>query len=285
MLSTISTVESLPDLRAALRGAEKIGFVPTMGALHPGHASLIERAAAECEQVVVSIFVNPTQFAPGEDFEAYPRTRESDVALCERAGAHLAWFPQVQDLYPDGAQTWVEVERLGSSFEGVSRPTHFRGVATVVTKLFHAVNPARAYFGEKDLQQLHLIRQMVKDLLFDIEVVAVPTSREPSGLARSSRNSYLSALQREQAASIYRGLLAVQETVRGGRATPEMLKEIFEGELESFVGASLERFDLFRPELSGIYESTEEVKDGHCSVAVRIGKVRLIDNIQLCFSP
>lgn len=284
-MCAISIVESLGDLRAALKRDESVGFVPTMGALHPGHASLIERAAGECERVVVSIFVNPTQFAPGEDFEAYPRTRESDVALCEQAGAHLAWFPRVHDLYPEGAQTWVEVERLGSSFEGVSRPTHFRGVATVVTKLFHAVNPLRAYFGEKDLQQLHLIRQMVKDLLFDIEVVGVPTCREPSGLARSSRNSYLSELQREQAASIYRGLLAVKEVVRGGGATPETLQEIFEGELAKFEGARLERFDLFRPELSGVYESKEEVKRGYCSVAVRIGKVRLIDNIQLCFSP
>lgn len=284
-MSELLVVESLEQLRAALKGADHIGFVPTMGALHPGHATLIERAAAECERVVVSIFVNPTQFAPGEDFEAYPRSRDSDVALCEQAGAHLAWFPRVDELYPLGAQTWVEVERLGSSFEGVSRPTHFRGVATVVTKLFHAVQPDKAYFGQKDLQQLHLIRQMVKDLLFDIEVVGVPTSRESTGLARSSRNSYLSELQREQAASIYRALLAVQEKVRGGGATPKMLQEIFEGELAGFEGACLERFDLFKPELSGAYGSTEEVQDGHCSVAVRIGKVRLIDNIQLCFSP
>lgn len=283
MSSLITVVESLADLRQELaQRSRMVGFVPTMGALHQGHGRLMERARSENETVVVSVFVNPTQFAPGEDFERYPRTRESDIDLCRAAGVDLVWFAQVEELYPVGAQTWVEVEGLGQRFEGESRPGHFRGVATVVSKLFHAVQPTRAYFGQKDLQQLFVIRQMVRDLLFHLEVVAVPTARERSGLAMSSRNTYLSPEQREKAGTIFSSLLLVREAYRQGMREPGALRELF---LRATVGlqAELERFDLLDSRLERLYQDGESVDSGYCSVALRLGKVRLIDNIELCF--
>lgn len=275
-------LERLRDLRGVLAGVQAtVGFVPTMGALHAGHASLMKVARQECGFVVVSIFVNPTQFAPGEDLDSYPRTREADIELCREAGVDLVWFPYAQELYPEGAETWVQVEGLGRRFEGESRPSHFRGVATVVTKLFNAVRPDKAYFGQKDLQQLHLIRRMVADLLIPVEVVAVPTAREDSGLARSSRNEYLSTGDREKAAAIYRGLQAVRRAYERGEVTSADLRESFQRELSHWQGAELERFDLYDPLLSRAYGPEEQVGGGYCAVAVRVGKVRLIDNIKL----
>lgn len=278
----LTVVESLSELREELeRRSAGVGFVPTMGALHAGHRSLMERARAETEVVVVSIFVNPTQFAPGEDFERYPRTREADLELCREAGVDIAWLPRVGDLYPSGSQTWIEVEELGRRFEGESRPAHFRGVATVVGKLFNAVKPRKAYFGEKDLQQLFLIKRMVRDLLFDIEVVGVPTARERNGLARSSRNAYLSAEQREQAGMIFGSLLLVREAYRRGVREAAALEKVFVDSL-SALEAEIERFDLLDSQLRRVYREREEVEAGYCSVALRLGKVRLIDNIALC---
>lgn len=275
-------VESLAELRTELeKRGRTIGFVPTMGALHRGHQALMERARQETDVVVVSIFVNPTQFGPGEDFDRYPRTREADLELCRQVNADLVWFPRVEELYPAGCQSWIEVQELGERFEGESRPGHFRGVATVVGKLFNAVKPSRAYFGEKDLQQLLLVRQMVRDLLFDLEVVGVPTAREASGLALSSRNSYLTSQERDQAALLYRSLLRVRDSHLSGVRQAKELKKVF---LDSISGleCEIERLDLLHPRLERSYEGGEEVDAGYCSVALRFGKVRLIDNIALC---
>ena len=279
-LKVLKSVSEIRRARAELHG--KVGFVPTMGALHSGHASLVKRAKAECDAVVVSIFVNPTQFGPSDDFDQYPRTLEADLELCRSLGVAAVWVPTVEDMYPKGAQTFVELETLGSRFEGESRPGHFRGVATVVSKLFHVVKPDKAYFGEKDLQQLFVIKRLVEDLLFDLEVVGVPTAREESGLALSSRNSYLESEQRNQAKMIYESLQAVAEAHRNGRRVASELEELFKSRLSSLHGAEVERFDLFNPELSHRYQGEEAINAGYCAVVVRYGGVRLLDNISLC---
>lgn len=260
-----------------------MGFVPTMGALHLGHASLLERARSECDQVVASIYVNPTQFAPGEDYESYPRTLEEDLVVCRSAGVDVVWLPQTQDMYPDGCETIVKLEVLGHMFEGVSRPHHFQGVATVVTKLFLATKCHKAFFGEKDLQQLFVIRRMVRDLLFNIDIVGVPTAREAHGLARSSRNEYLSESERARAGAIYRALTRVKESFAQGNRAADSLREIFLSTIQDQLpAAEVERCDLFDATLSKTLGSDEDFRSGYCAVAVKLGKVRLIDNISLC---
>lgn len=279
-LKTLHSVSELRRVRADLAGS--VGFVPTMGALHQGHADLMKRAVAECDSVVASIFVNPTQFGPQEDFAQYPRTLEADLDLCGSVGVEAVWVPTVEDIYPAGAQTVVDVEQLGNRFEGESRPGHFRGVATVVSKLFHVVRPHKAFFGEKDLQQLFVIKRLVKDLLFDIEIVGVPTVREESGLALSSRNSYLSTEERLQARQIYQSLQAVREAYRNGCRVAAELEDLFVNQLALLQAAKVERFDLFDPHLSHRYQGEETVDAGYCAVVVRYGGVRLLDNISLC---
>ena len=196
----MKVVHRLEELRAARAGLPRpLGLVPTMGALHAGHLSLVRRARAECASLAVSIFVNPTQFGPHEDLQAYPRDLERDLEQLAPEGVDLVWAPEVHDLYPPGDQTWVTVEGLTRGLEGERRPGHFRGVATVVTKLFHAFEPQRAYFGQKDAQQATVIRRMARDLLFPLEVVVCPTVREPDGLALSSRNRFLSDEERRAA--------------------------------------------------------------------------------------
>lgn len=278
----MKAVRTLAELRAE-RGAYpgEVGFVPTMGALHAGHASLMARARQECHKVVVSIFVNPTQFGPGEDFEAYPRTEQADLEVCHAAGVDLVWFPSVGELYPQGHQTFVEVEQMGALWEGASRPGHFRGVATVVCKLFHAVMPTRAYFGQKDRQQLQVIRTMVDDLLFPLVVVAVPTARDARGLALSSRNSYLDEAQREQASRIHQALAAVAEAHAGGQRQAGVLRQVFCAALESLSGAEVERFDILDPSFRRAYEAEEMVGQGSVCVAVRYAGVRLLDGLEL----
>jgi pantoate--beta-alanine ligase len=279
----MKAVESLAELfatRSEMGGS--VGFVPTMGALHEGHQSLMRAASAQCEHVIVSIFVNPTQFGPSEDFEQYPRSREADLKACQQAGVEVVWFPAVEEMYPQNSQTVVEVKPLGRDFEGSARPGHFAGVATIVSKLFHAVSPHKAYFGQKDLQQLVLIQRMTADLLFPIEVVGVPTSREANGLARSSRNSYLDSAIRERAGEIYHGLQEVQRAHSRGERDPDALEQIFRFCLEQLPGAELERFDLIDPLFSRAYKEGELIERGFCTVAVRLAGVRLIDNIDLC---
>lgn len=274
-------IEKIAEMRRLVKHAhaagQTVGLVPTMGALHEGHLSLIRRARAENDVVVVSIFVNPTQFGPHEDFARYPRPWERDVRLAEEAGADVVFHPSAEEMYPEGYSTWVEVEGLTEGLCGASRPGHFRGVATVVTKLLHICQPERVYFGQKDAQQLAVIRRMVRDLDFPVEVVDCPTVREADGLALSSRNTYLSPEERAQAPVLYRALREVERLVQTG--------ETQVSELVAAARAVLAKAPLAQVEYVEIVdaESLEPVArvEGPCLVAlaVRFGDTRLIDNV------
>lgn len=225
-------IDTIEALRRALQGKESIGFVPTMGALHAGHVSLVDRARAENDVVVVSIFVNPTQFAPDEDFDRYPKTLEADLSLLEEAGVDFVFTPSVDEMYPlfksEGtfSETRVVPGKLAQNFEGAARPTHFEGVTLVVSKLFNIVRPRRAYFGEKDYQQLLIIEQMVRDLSMPVEIVACPIIREESGLALSSRNRYFSETQKERATLLYRALSVAKRAYAKGERDALSLAEL-----------------------------------------------------------
>src|SRR6185503_8575473 len=221
------TVFTLSDLRTAcLPFSGKVGLVPTMGYLHEGHLSLIRRARDECEHVVVSIFINPTQFGPSEDLSKYPRDLDRDLKLIEPLGTDLVWVPTAESMYPQGYQTWVEVEEMTNPLEGAMRPGHFKGVTTVVAKLFNAVQPHNAYFGQKDAQQVAVIRQMTRDLNFPVEIVVCPIVREPDGLAMSSRNVYLGPEQRKAATVLFRALNAAKDVYDRGERDAGMLRQI-----------------------------------------------------------
>ena len=253
-----------------------IGLVPTMGYLHEGHASLIRRAREENDKVIVSDFVNPTQFGPGEDLETYPRDFESDCRLCEELGTDLVFHPQPSEMYPKGFHTGVAVEVLSQELCGKSRPVHFGGVCTVVTKLFHIAEATRAYFGEKDAQQLMIIRRMVRDLNYNIEVVGCPIVREEDGLAKSSRNSYLNPEERKAALVLHRSLLAGEEMVRGGEQDAAKVIE----KISSIIKEEpLARIDYVQVVDLDELQPVERI-DGPilAAIAVFIGKVRLIDN-------
>ncbi len=276
VLETIAEMQAWSD--AARRAGHRIGFVPTMGFLHDGHAQLMREAAKACDRVVVSIFVNPTQFGPTEDFDKYPRNPEGDRALCTREGVAAVFFPSVAEMYPAGAQTWVDVSELSQDHCGADRPGHFRGVATVVTKLFHAVRPDMAFFGEKDFQQLAVIRQLERDLNFGIRIVGVPTVREADGLALSSRNKYLSPGERDRALALSRGLREAEAAVARGLRTAEELIGIVLHRL-SEVDAQVDYVHLVDPRSLariGVLEETAVML-----VAARIGTTRLIDNLTL----
>jgi pantoate--beta-alanine ligase len=219
-----TSLEELRQARALLDNP--LGLVPTMGFLHPGHISLVERARAECASVGVSIFVNPTQFGPNEDLDKYPRNLEKDLKLLEAAGADLVWMPTPDIVYPPGFQTWVDVEGLTSPLEGAMRPGHFRGVTTVVAKLFNAFQPQKAYFGQKDAQQAAVIRRMTRDLDFPIEVVICPTVREADGLAMSSRNAYLNPQERQAATVLFRALNAARAAYDAGQRDADRLRQV-----------------------------------------------------------
>jgi pantoate--beta-alanine ligase len=275
-MRVVRTLREMREARAALRG--RVGFVPTMGYLHEGHLSLIRRARTECEAVVVSIFVNPTQFGPGEDYERYPRDEARDLALLEREAVDVVFVPTVEEMYPPGFSTWVEVTGpLAERLEGASRPGHFRGVATVVLKLFHLVQPHRAYFGEKDAQQLRIIRRMTTDLNLPIEIVACPIVREPDGVALSSRNVYLSPTEREHARALSRSLalarrLILEEGVREAAEVRRRLREY----LRAAPGVALDYVSLAHPET---LEEVERIEGPVLVlVAARVGSARLIDN-------
>lgn len=257
----------------------KIGLVPTMGALHEGHLSLIGRAADICDYCVVSIFVNPTQFGPSEDFTRYPRDIEGDARLVEKAGAQLIFAPDSSGMYPGGYATFVTVERLTEPLCGRSRPTHFRGVTTVVAKLFAIVNPHIAVFGQKDAQQLAVIKRMVRDLDMRVEIVSCPIVREPDGLAMSSRNRYLSEAEREQAPVLYRSLSAAQELVDAGVTDAREIERKIRGMLAGSPLLSVEYVEIVDPdEMTAV----EDVRGGVLiALAARLGKTRLIDNIVL----
>lgn len=252
------------------------GFVPTMGYLHEGHLSLVRRAREENERVAVSIFVNPTQFGPGEDLSQYPRALERDMELLRAAHADLVFTPNDADMYPPGFQTYVSVGDVAKTLEGASRPSHFQGVATVVTKLFNIVQPTRAYFGQKDAQQVAVLRQMVADLNFNLEFIVCPTVRELDGLAMSSRNKYLSPEERQAATVLYRALTAAESAWRAGEKRGETLRAI--------MTATVAHEKLARLDYASVADPMTMIELEHISaqalfsLAVFVGKTRLIDN-------
>ena len=276
----MQSVSSLPDLRSArLSFPGTVGLVPTMGYLHEGHLSLIRRARGECEHVVVSIFVNPTQFGPQEDLSKYPRDLERDLKLIAPLGVDLVWTPTPEIMYPPGYQTWVEVEAMTRPLEGAQRPGHFRGVTTVVAKLFNGVQPHKAYFGQKDAQQAAVLRQMTRDLNYPIEIVVCPIVREPDGLALSSRNVYLDPHQRRAATVLYRSLSAAKEAYSNGERNAGKLRQIMKEVLAAEPLAQMQYVSC------ADYDTLEELDTitgkALLSMAVFLGKTRLIDNFVL----
>ncbi len=263
------------DLRAK---GKTVAFVPTMGALHRGHISLLERAKGENNVLVMSLFVNPTQFAPGEDYEAYPRDREGDLRKAQEAGVDLVFAPTVEEMYPPGDKTPVRVEGLSEKLCGAFRRGHFQGVTTVVATLFEIVQPHRAYFGKKDYQQWVILRRMTADLGMEIEVIGCPTVRDPDGLATSSRNAYLSEVGRAQARALPQALRGIQEAVRGGDSTPAPLVAEARRLMEE-AGLQVEYVALVHPET---LEDLEKVEGPAVALAaVWCGRARLIDNVEL----
>ncbi len=290
---------TIAEMRAASRAARqagrRLGFVPTMGALHEGHLSLVRAARACCDAVTASIFVNPTQFGPTEDLAKYPRSFERDRAMLEREGVDLLFAPFVEEMYPAGAVTWVTVDELSSKLDGRSRPGHFRGVTTVVSKLFHIVEPDAAFFGQKDAAQVAVIRRMVRDLNFPVEIVVCPIVREPDGLAMSSRNAYLSPTQRKQALVLHRSLARVEKLAECGERSA---KQLIAAGREEFSREKLSRQELTGHERSGkdvfaevkldyfaivdpdTLDPVDDISNGALvAVAALVGSTRLIDNI------
>jgi pantoate--beta-alanine ligase len=253
-----------------------LGLVPTMGALHAGHISLVEHARASCQNVGVSIFVNPTQFGPTEDFTAYPRPLQRDLEMLEQAGVDLVWTPTPGDVYPAAFQTWITVEEVSRPLEGKSRPGHFRGVATVVAKLFNAFTPDVAFFGQKDAQQVAVIRRMALDLNFPLKIVVCPTVREPDGLAMSSRNSYLNQEERKAATVLFRALSAAKALHLAGERKGDKLRFEMQKVLQAEPLAQTEYVSVAHPDSLSELEEIEE--SALLSLSVRIGKTRLIDN-------
>ena len=276
-MKTVSTLFDLRTARLSLNGM--VGLVPTMGYLHEGHLSLIRQAKAECEHVFVSIFVNPTQFGANEDLSKYPRDLERDLSLIEPLGVDVVWNPTPEIMYPAGYQTWVEVDALTHPLEGAIRAGHFKGVTTVVAKLFNAVQPHKAYFGQKDAQQAAVIRQMVRDLNFPLEVVVCPIIREADGLAMSSRNKYLEGADRIAAVVLSRALSAAKKEYEGGERSAEALRGKMKEVIEAEPRAQIQYVSC------ADYDSLEELEvvkgKTLLSMAVILGKTRLIDNFVL----
>jgi pantoate--beta-alanine ligase len=273
----VRAVQKPEELRHALSGSVDVGLVPTMGALHAGHEKLIEIARRESSVVVVSIFVNPLQFGPKEDFARYPRTLEADMESCKRLGVDFVFMPGVEDMYPQPQLTFVEVPRLTEHLCGKFRPGHFRGVATVVLKLFDMVQAQRAYFGEKDMQQLAVIRRMVADLNVPVTIVGVPTVREADGLALSSRNKYLNAEERRAAPALYRALRETAEKIRAGERDAAKLQQAAVAKLEESPLIRVEYFEIVeREELQPVSAIDAPVS---IAAAIWLGNTRLIDNL------
>jgi pantoate--beta-alanine ligase len=275
-----TTAAGMWALSAELRReAKSVGLVPTMGALHAGHLSLVQAAKAACDAVAVSIFVNPTQFGPAEDFSKYPRTLEQDCALLRGEGVEVVFAPGVGELYPEGASTFVEVEGISDRLDGGSRPGHFRGVATVVAKLFGIVQPERAYFGQKDAAQVAVLRRMVRDLCLGVELVVCPTVREADGLALSSRNRYLSAAERDQALVLSRALKRMGAKFRTGERDAAALRA---AGLRVLAREPAVRLDYLAVVDADTLEDRREASSGTlAAVAAWVGTTRLIDNILL----
>jgi len=272
-----TSLQELDTARALLE--HPVGLVPTMGSLHEGHLSLVRRAREDCRGVVVSIFVNPAQFGPQEDLDKYPRDIERDLRLLEGSQADLVWTPTVGTMYPPGYQTWVEVGEVSRPLEGEQRPGHFRGVSTVVSKLFHAVQPAKAYFGQKDAQQAAVVRRMTADLNFRVEIVVCPTVRENDGLALSSRNAYLSPEERVAASVLFRALQASKARYADGERDAGALRTSAREVLESEPLATIQYVSCADPET--LQELERVQNQALLSMAVFMGKTRLIDNLLL----
>jgi len=274
----VKVVRTVAQLRAWRKGLSgTLGFVPTMGYLHQGHLALVSRSKSENDTTAVSIFVNPTQFGPRDDLARYPRDLPRDLALLEREGTDLVFAPETEEIYPPSFSTWVVAEGVTERLEGASRPGHFRGVATVVAKLFNLLEPHRAYFGQKDAQQVAVIENMVRDLNIDLEIVPVPTVREPDGLAMSSRNIFLNPRERQAALVLYRSLCLAQEMYKSGERNAGKIREAMIKLIQKEPLAQIDYVSIAHP------ETLEEVEKlagpALVSLAVRIGPTRLIDNI------
>ena len=276
-MEVVTQIKEYRNLRPGM--VTQVGFVPTMGYLHQGHLELVRRARVENKTVVVSIFVNPTQFGPQEDLASYPRDPERDLALLGKEGADVVFMPDAQEMYPEGSDSWVGVEKVSERLEGAFRPAFFRGVATVVIKLFNIVQPNRAYFGQKDAQQLIVIRKMVSDLNIDLEVVAVPTVRESDGLAMSSRNVYLDANERQAALVLWKALSLARDLWQEGERDAGRLRR----EMTLLIDAEpLAKIDYVSVAHADVLEELSRIEGAAlASMAVRIGKTRLIDNVML----
>jgi pantoate--beta-alanine ligase len=273
----VKTIAEMRDVcRKQRMEGSVLGFVPTMGALHEGHLSLVRRARSECDTVVVSIFVNPLQFAPGEDFTRYPRTFEEDCRSLEAEEVNILFAPNAAEMYPESSATTVTVSGVGDRLDGASRPGHFTGVATVVVKLFHVIGPTRAYFGQKDAAQLAVLRRMVRDLNFDVELVGCAIVRDTDGLALSSRNKYLSATEREQALVLHRMLLRLQRMIDEGERQSITLAQAGMETLDAAAGIQVDYLAIV--DANTLLPVTSVETGTLVAVAARVGSTRLIDN-------
>jgi len=267
----------MAELRCRLKG--EIGFVPTMGYLHEGHLSLLRHARKHCDIVIASIFINPTQFAPSEDFSSYPCDIARDSILCASEGVGILFIPEISEMYPDGFDTFIEVKGITERLEGASRPTHFKGVTTVVAKLFNIIRPDKAYFGQKDAQQALVVKKMIMDLDMGIEIVTLPTIREPDGLAMSSRNEYLNKKERKAASSLYHSLMLADQLCHSGESSTTVIKDKMAALLNSHSQSKIDYISIADPKT--LMEMDELTPPALVSLAVKIGKTRLIDNILL----
>ena len=276
-MKVVETIAEMRQVRSNL--PEPVGFVPTMGYLHDGHLALVKQARAENPSVVVSIFVNPTQFSPTEDLAKYPRDMERDLALLEKEKTDVVFAPSAEEMYPPQSNSWVEVSKITERLEGASRPTHFRGVTTVVAKLFNIVQPGKSYFGQKDAQQAIVIKKMVADLNMNLEVITCPTVREPDGLAMSSRNTYLNPEERQAAIVLSQSLRLAQQLWSQGEKDAEHIRRAMTELIQKQPLANIDYISVAHNET---LEELDEVKPpALVSLAVRIGKTRLIDNVVL----
>lgn len=275
--------QTIPEIRAAVKdlkaAGKRVAFVPTMGSLHAGHLSLVEKARESADAVVVSVYVNPTQFGPDEDFDEYPRQLEADAKLCEEAGVAVLYTPRDDSMYPPGFSTFVQEELLSAPLCGRGRAGHFRGVCTVVTKLLNQVGPDLAIFGQKDAQQARVIQQIVRDLDLPVEVLLAPISRDPDGLARSSRNQYLDASQRESALTLRQALAAIEASFAKGERSTDALLSIGKGILKKAEGVQLEYLEILEAKLLQPLHRVDRV--ALVAVAAEVGPARLIDNTVL----
>ncbi len=264
-------------LRERIQEKKTIGFVPTMGYLHDGHISLIDKAVKENSIVVVSIFVNPTQFGPNEDYDTYPRDLDRDLKILKEAGADVIFIPEIKEMYPEKHNTYVEVEGITNSLCGASRPVHFKGVTTIVAKLLNIITPNRVYFGQKDAQQCTVVKKMVKDLNFDVEIIICPIIREKDGLALSSRNVYLDEEERKEASVLFQALMKAKEKIESGEKKSELIKELIYNTISKKKLASIEYVEIIDEDT---LESIDVIKgDVLIALAVNFRETRLIDNI------